>query len=124
MTTKKTPSDVFHYIRGALRGNYGVEDFRGKSVLVIGVNRFGQDIVGKLCFDKEVKLFFVGSPGQELMNYFYAFNICRAATPWQGESIDITIDTESKRVVIDGTAVRFEMIGEEPYKQGIHDFYC
>jgi len=122
--TTKTPSEVFSYIRGALRGTYGVEDFRGKSVLVIGVNQFGQDIVSKLCFDEKAKLFFVGSPGQELMNYFYAYNICRAIEPWQGEPIDITIDTEAKRVVIDGTAVSFEMIGEEPYNEGIHDFYC
>ena len=73
--TTKTPSDVFNYIRGALRGTYGVEDFRGRSILVIGVNRFGQDIVSKLCFDEEVKLFFVGSPGEELGNYLNAFNV-------------------------------------------------
>ncbi len=124
MTTKKTPSDVFHYIRGALRGTYGVEDFRGKSVIVIGVDRFGQDLVSKICFDEGVKLYFLGRPGEELKNYLNAFTICALVEPWRGEPVDITIDTVAERVVIDGTVVRFAEIGAEPYTQGIHDFFC
>lgn len=121
MTTKPT-TKLFNYLRGAIRGAYGVEDFRDKKVLIIGVDSFGQDMVSKICFDESVKLYFLGVPGKELENYLNAFTICTLVEPWGGEDVDITIDTIAERVVINGTAVCFTEVGEEPYVQGIHDF--
>ena len=123
MTTKPT-TKVFNYLRGALRGAYGVEDFRGKSVLIVGVNEFGQDLVSKICFDDEVKLFFQVDINQGLKNYLNAFTVCAQVEPWDGQSVDIIVDTIVNKVTVDGTTTRFDTIGEDPYTQGIHDFYC
>ena len=91
MTTKST-SKVFNYIRGALRGAYGVEDFRGKSILVIGVNDFGQDLVSKICFDEEVQLYFQVDEARGLQNYLNAFAICALVEPWEGQPVNIIVD--------------------------------
>ena len=122
MTTKPT-TKLFNYLRGALRGAYGVEDFRGKSVLIIGVNDFGQDIVSKICFDEEVNLFFQVDEEQGLKNYLNAFTVCALVEPWDGQKVDIVVDTLSRKVTVDGTTISFNLIGEDPYTQGIHDFY-
>lgn len=123
MTTKPT-TKIFNYLRGALRGAYGIEDFRGKSVLIIGVNDFGQDIVSKICFDEEVKLFFQVDEEQGLQNYLNAFTVCTLVEPWDGREVDIVVDTISHKITVDKTTVTFGMVGEDPYTQGIHDFYC
>lgn len=123
MTTKPT-TKVFNYIRGALRGAYGVEDFRGKSILIVGVNDFGQDLVSKICFDEEVNLYFQVDRARGLKNYLNAFTVCALVEPWEGQEIDITIDTLSQKITVDNTTTSFKGIGEDPYNQGIHDFYC
>ncbi len=123
MTTQPT-TKLFNYLRGAIRGAYGVEDFRGKSVLVIGVNSFGQDIVSKICFDEEVKLYFQVDTKQGLKNYLNAFTVCTLVEPWEGQEVDIVVDTLAEKVTINGTSIDFKYIGGEPYNQGIHDFYC
>ncbi len=122
MTTKPT-TKIFNYIRGALRGAYGVEDFRGKSVLIIGVNDFGQDIISKICFDEEVNLFFQVDVEQGLKNYLNAFTVCALVEPWDGQAVDIVVDTLSRKVTVGGTTISFKMVGEDPYNQGIYDFY-
>jgi hypothetical protein len=122
MTTKPT-TKVFNYLRGALRGAYGVEDFRGKSVLIIGINDFGQDIVSKVCFDEEVKLYFQVDASHGLKNYLNAFTVCALVEPWEGQEVNIVVDTLSQEVTVDNTTVSFSGIGEDPYNQGIHDFY-
>ncbi len=123
MTTKSTTKDVFNYLRGALRGAYGIEDFRGKSVLIIGVNTFGQSIVSKVCFDEEVKIYFQVDKEQSLKNYLNAFTVCTLVEPWEGQNVDIIVDTLARKVTVDNITIGFEMIGEDPYNQGIHDFY-
>ncbi len=122
MTTKPT-TKVFNYIRGALRGAYGVEDFRGKGVLIIGINDFGQDLVSKICFDEGVKLFFLVDKEQGMQNYLNAFTICAFVKPWEGQEVDIVVNTLSRKVTVGGTTISFNLIGEDPYTQGIHDFY-
>lgn len=122
MTIKPT-TKIYNYLRGALRGTYGVEDFRGKSILIIGVNKFGQDLVSKICFDEEVTLYFQVDTSQGLTNYLNAFTICAAVEPWEGQSTDIVVDTLARTITIKGSTVSFQEIGEDPYTQGIHDFY-
>ncbi len=122
MTVTKT-INVFNYIRGALRGAYGIEDFRGKSVLIIGINNFGQDLVSKICFDEEVNLYFQVDKEQGLQNYLNAFTVCALVEPWDGQEVDIVVDTLALKVTVDNTTTNFKDIGEDPYNQGIHDFY-
>ena len=122
MTTKPA-TKVFDYIRGAIRGAYGVEDFRGMGVLIIGINEFGQDIVSKVCFDEEVRLYFQVDAEQSLTNYLNAFTVCALVEPWEGQAVDIMVDTLSGKVTVDNTTISFREIGEDPYNQGIHDFY-
>ena len=119
----KPTTRVYNYIRGALRGAYGVEDFRGKSILIVGVNDFGQDLVSKFSFDSEIKLYFQVDQSNGLQNYLKAFTVCTFAEPWGGQPTDITVDTLANRVTIKNLTVGFQEIGEDPYTQGIHDFY-
>jgi len=111
-------------MRGALRGAYGAEDFRDKSVLIVGVNDFGQDLVSKICFDEEVHLYFKVDEDKGLKNYLNAFTVCALVEPWDGQAVDIVVDTLARKVTVDGTTISFKMVGEDPYNQGIHDFYC
>jgi len=122
MTTKAT-TKVFNYMRGAIRGAYGAEDFRGKSVLIVGVNDFGQDLVSKVCFDEEVHLYFKVDEDKGLKNYLNAFTVCAFVEPWAGQEIDIVVNTLSQKITVGGTTINFKEIGEDPYNQGIHDFY-
>jgi hypothetical protein len=122
MTTKAT-TKVFNYLRGAVFGAYGIEDFRGRAILIIGVNDFGQDIVSKICFDDEVLLYFQVDEEQGLQNYLNAFSVCALVEPWGGQTPDVIVDTLHQRINIQGNTTLFENIGEDPYNQGIHDFY-
>jgi len=110
-------------MRGAIRGAYGAEDFRGKSVLIVGVNDFGQDLVSKVCFDEEVHLYFKVDEDKGLKNYLNAFTVCAFVEPWAGQEIDIVVNTLSQKITVGGTTINFKEIGEDPYNQGIHDFY-
>jgi hypothetical protein len=121
--TNPATTKVFNYVRGALRGAYGIEDFRGKSVLIIGVNDFGQDLVSKICFDEEVSLYFQVDQRGSLQNYLNAFMVCALVEPWDGQEVDIVVDTLAQQVTVNGTVAAFEEIGENPYAQGIQDFY-
>ena len=106
-----------------MRSAYGSEDFRGKSILIIGVNNFGQELVSKICFDKEVKLYFEVDIEKGLKNYLNAFAVCALVEPWDGQPIDVIVNTLSQKVTVDSTTIRFKEIGEDPYTQGVHDFY-
>jgi hypothetical protein len=123
MTTKPT-TKIFNYLRGALRGAYGVEDFRGKSVLIIGVNSFGQALVSNICFDEEVNLYFQVDEEQGLGNYLNAFSVCALVEPWSDQPVDIIVDTLTQKIIVDNTTISFGEIGEDSYTQGIHDFFC
>ncbi len=121
--TNPATTKVFNYVRGALRGAYGIEDFRGKSVLIIGINEFGQDLVSKICFDEEVSLYFQVDQRGSLQNYLNAFTVCALVAPWDGHEVDIVVNTLTQQVTVNGTTSDFEEIGENPYAQGIQDFY-
>ena len=114
---------VFNYIRGAIRGTYGTEDLRHKHILIVGVNSFGQELINKLCFDKEVHLYFQVDAPQGMQNYLSAFSICTLVEPWEGQDMDIVVDTLSEKLTVGKTTTNFKKIGKDSYTQGIHDFY-
>jgi hypothetical protein len=117
MTTKAT--ELFQYLRGAVRSAYGTEDFRGKSVLFIGMDRIGQELLLRLCLD-EVSLFFAD---HRVTNYYQAHAVCGQVSPHRGEPVDITVDFENKTLVVKGKSLPLPKLGQEAYTQGIHDFY-
>lgn len=118
MTT--SASSVFHYLRGAIRGDSGVEDFRGKSILVIGMDTIGQDLLARLCFDG-VNLFFLDN---SLVNYNQAHVICGSVNLFEDQTdVDIVINLDEGFISYAGKHVPISEIGEDPYTQGIHEFY-
>ncbi len=114
-----TTYSLFQYIRGALRGAYGLEELRGKRVLVVGLNTLGQDILLRLCLEG-VKLYFLDSG---LYNYYCAYLICPSAVPYRGEAVHLLINLEKDFLMVNEKQQPLKEIGEEPYTQGIHDFY-
>ncbi len=60
---------------------------------------------------------------QGLKNYLNAFAVCALVEPWDGQPTDVIVNTLSQKVTVDSTTIRFKEIGEDPYTQGVHDFY-
>jgi hypothetical protein len=117
---------IFNFLRGAIRSTWGIEDFRGKRIAIMGMSSVGQQLLALLCFD-EVDLLF---HAENVVNYNAAYSLCRYATslsPGEPEAIDIMVDLISDCVVVikDSKMKSFKIsdIGEDPYNQGIHEFY-
>jgi len=115
----KTPTDIFNYARGALRGSYGIEDFRSRVVVIIGMDEFGQALLNRVC-RAGCTLYFTTDSVKE---YHCAGRICGTAEPWACQPADIILDVESGHIVVGSKTIPFGEIGAEPYTQGIHDFY-
>ena len=122
----KQASRIFNFIRGAVRSVYGIEDFRGKRIIVNGMDETGQDLLVMLCFD-DVKLFF---HDPSISNYNRAHMICGSIeTMIPGTSynnIDVFVDLINGTILIgDNGAKLFPIkdIGDDPYNQGIHEYY-
>jgi len=116
-TTSAT--DIFQFLRGALRGAFGNEDLRGKNLVFIGMNSLAQEVLGKLCLD-DVGLYFK-DPG--IQNYRQAFTICGPVQPWLGETADVVLDFTEGVVTIKNRQFYFQFIGEDAYNQGIGEYY-
>lgn len=111
--------EFFQYLRGAVRSAYGEETFRGKSILFIGMDKIGQDILLRLCLDG-VSLFFAD---HRVSSYYQAHTVCGQVSPYQGEPVDITLDFESNTLTVNGKLHPLPKLDKESYIQGIHDFY-
>jgi hypothetical protein len=122
----KQASRIFNFIRGAVRSVYGIEDFRGKRIIVYGMDGVGQALLTMLCFD-DVKLFFHDS---SIVNYQQAHLICSSVEPMISgntyDDVDVFIDLVDGFIMVgDNNSVQFPIadIGDEPYEQGIHEYY-
>ena len=121
----KLASRIFNFIRGAVRSVYGVEDFRGKRIILSGMDVVGQDLLTMLCFD-DVKLFFNDS---SLTNYDHAHLICSSVEVMipgtSYDEIDVFIDLINGTILVGNESNPFpiEEIGDDPYNQGIHEYY-
>lgn len=114
-----TPNKLFAYIRGALRGLHGLEDLRGKVIVILGMDSFGRALIS-MFRPTEATLYF---QAYNMQHYYCAHVVCGPAEPWNGQQADIVVDVESKQMQIGKKTIPFEEIGKEPYTQGIHDFY-
>jgi hypothetical protein len=121
-----TASQIFNFLRGAVRSSFGVEDFRGKRIIIVGMDKEGQDLLSMLCLD-DVKLYF---HDKSIVNYHQAHLVCGAVDVLvPGEvfgDIDILINLVEGYLTVDGNVSKdftLDEIGDEPYEQGIHEFY-
>jgi hypothetical protein len=116
---------IFNFLRGAIRSSFGVEDFRGKRIVVVGTDTIGQELLSLLCFDN-VSLFFVDN---SLVNYNKAHMICKSVNVIANSEvdIDIIIDFTEGYVCVNGNSSTKDFnisdIGDDPYNQGIHEYY-
>ncbi len=121
ITRKQTAYEVFQYLRGAIRGAYGVEELRGKSILIKGMDTVGQELLVRLCLP-EVDLYFLDS---SIQNYYQAHQICGHTAPYPFDiGVDIIVDFEERVLQVNGMTRPLDLIEDDPYEQGIHQFYC
>lgn len=126
--TKMTPnaSQIFNFLRGAVRGTWGVEDFRGKRIAIIGMGITGQQLLTMLCFEG-VELFFYANG---IVDYNAAHMVCGSVTALDRgdiEDVDIVVDLVGNHLTIvsNSKMKKFVLsdIGNDPYNQGIHEYY-
>lgn len=110
---------VFQFLRGAIRSAYGIENLRDKTFLIIGMSNDGQDLVNKLCLDG-VDLRF---QEPKVSNYHKSFAVCRDIDVYRGQKVDVIIDFFNRYVCVKDKAFPLGQIGDDPYTQGIHEFY-
>jgi len=114
-----TSHDIFQFLRGALRGAFGKEDLRGKTILFIGMGSLAQEVLNKICLDS-VEIYFQDS---SIHNYRSAHTTCTLVSPWLGESADVTLDFEKGQILVKDRPFLFDHILEDAYTQGIHQYY-
>lgn len=125
MTTSAT--QIFNFLRGAVRSAFGIEDFRGKRIILVGMDERGQELLSMLCLD-DVKLFFFD---KSIVNYSQAHLVCGGVEPMVPgkalDDIDIFVDLGEGLLSVDGNVskdFRIEDIdGEDAYNHGIHEYY-
>ena len=116
-------TEIFAFLRGAVRGSYGIEDFRGLGVLFIEMGSVEKELLKRLNIDG-VDLYFLDNC---LINYNDAHMICPGALPYQNQrKVQILIDlanTKGPSVTVGPKTVVLPEFGEDPYTQGFHEFY-
>ncbi len=110
---------VFNFLRGAIRSRYGIEDFRNKTLLIIGVSKYGQKLLNRLCIEgTDIKF-----ADPKISNYHRSFAICKKIDFYQGQKADVIIDFTNDYICVKGKTFPMNRIGNRSYEQGIHEFY-
>lgn len=118
MTTSKDLR-VFNFLRGAIRSAYGVETLRDKTLLIIGMSKYGQKLLNRLCIDGvDVKF-----SDPKVSNYHRSFAVCKEVDFYQGQKADVIVDFTNGYVCVKGKTFPIDRINNEAYNQGIHEFY-
>jgi len=110
---------VFQFLRGALRGAYGKEDLRDKSFLIVGLGSLTTQLVQRLCLD-EILLYI---SGVSLKDYNGAHSACEGVQSYEGQDLDVVIDTLNNYISVRGKSFPIGEIGNKPYDQGVSEFY-
>ena len=110
---------VFNFIRGAIRASYGIESFRDKTFLIIGMSKYGQRLLNRLCIEGIDVKFLDG----KVSNYYRSFAICKEVDSYQGQPSDVIIDFLNDYVCMGEKTFPIGQIGTNPYTQGIHEYY-
>lgn len=112
-------TNVFQFLRGAVRSAYGEESFRNKTLLIVGMCRSGQELLNRLCLDGVNVKF----QDPSVVNYQRSFAICQDVDAYSGEKVDIAVDFTKNYLEVRGRSFPLNKIGNKPYVQGIHEFY-
>lgn len=110
---------VFNFLRGAIRAGYGVENFRNKTFLIIGMSDYGQKLLNRLCIDGVDVRF----TDPKISNYHRSFAICKKVDFYHGQKADVIVDFTNGYLCVKGKTFPLNRITNEAYKQGIHEFY-
>jgi len=116
---------IFNFLRGAVRSAYGKEDFRGKKILLVGMENLGQELLTMLCLDDVELLFW----DKGIMKYDKAHQICSSVGFLEEteDGIDILIHLIDGYVIVESNSKSKDFkicdISDDPYNQGIHEFY-
>lgn len=113
------PTKLFQFLRGALRGAYGIEDLTRRNFLIIGISAEGQDLLAKLCIPDTHLRFY----DQSLCEYRRAFGVCGAVEFYDGQFSDVVVDFVQRVITIKGKSFSLDSISDNAYEQGIHTFY-
>lgn len=119
MKIKKSPIDIFNFIRGGIRSFKGKEDFKNLKLLIIGMDQTGKDLLNIFC-TSDIELFFLDN---NLNNYNQAQMCCPPATFYEGQDMDIIVDFKEESICMAGKKLSLTFLNEDPYTQGIHSFY-
>lgn len=115
-----TGNDLFNFTRGAIRGNYGREDFRKLKFLVIGYNPLGIALISALCMDGVDIKFYENS----LIGYKDYMLVCPGIEFYKSQDVDVIINLRENSVTMGNKSFPIDKIEEsDPYTQGIHAFY-
>lgn len=112
-------SPVFQFLRGAIRGAYGKEDFRSLKFLIVGVSEAGQKLLNCLCFPGVD----VSFRDHSLINYGRSFSVCNSVKYDKGDQRDVVVNFVEGTISVRGKDFPLSGIGDDPYTQGIHEFY-
>jgi hypothetical protein len=96
-----------------------MESFRDKTLLIIGMSRQGQELLNRLCIDGVNVKF----QDPKVSNYRRSFAVCRDVEVYEGQSVDIVVDFSNDYLCVKGKTFPVGRIGDDPYTQGIHEFY-
>ena len=113
---------LFHFVRGAIRSSYGEENFRGKHCLLVGDSELARDFLQRIANLTDIVVSF---QNLSLTRYADAMVALSGGVldPYRGQETDIVIDFEKEEISVKGKSFPMGSIGEEPYTQGIHEFY-
>ena len=119
--------DVFNFIRGALRGSYGIETLSDKKIAILGMDTIGLQLLTMFCIPDGPDISFYDN---RLINYNAAHIVCNSISSlerYDKEDFDIAINFYDNHLLIvnnlKSKRVEFSEIGDDPYTQGIHEFY-
>ena len=122
--TLEIVSKVFNFIRGAVRGINGYEDFSNINFLIVGVEGPGKELTKWLGSTPGASIFFTNDPLYALRQYQEVLKIDPSARYWEEKDcVDIVIDNLKEKIIIRGKMFSFEDLVEDSYTQGIHEFY-
>lgn len=109
---------VFSFLRGAVRGHFGSEDFSDKKFLIIGAQS-SEDVELMFSIDAGRGAVLLKEPSLSL----YVNLLKKGLEIEHSEQENIEIDLLANEIRLFKKSFPIGEIGEEPYSQGINEFY-
>lgn len=112
-------SQLFNFLRGALRGHFGVEDLRPHTFLFKKMTPDAQQVLTRLCIDG-VSIYFTDP---SVCRFYQTHVICGLVKIYAGEDIDVLLDFDNEIITVGSKSFPMNKISGDAYTQGIHEFY-